>query len=119
KFSGDTDIWPTTRWNVPSVIPWPALSIRGPLKCKETSSLAGLVFSRAVKGGIVSTVYSPIRGKALTREELPIYLILAGVAASIVVAADLLVGNARIGNLRPGYIGFIGITLAILVGGLV
>ncbi len=50
---------------------------------------------------IVSTVYAPIKEKALTREELPIYLILAGVVPASSSGPDLLVETPT-WNLSPG-----------------
>jgi D-alanyl-lipoteichoic acid acyltransferase DltB (MBOAT superfamily) len=67
----------------------------------------------------VSTVYAQIGEKPVARKELPVYLILAGLAACIAFGADVLGGIARIGNLSQGQIGFIGAAFAVLTSGLV
>jgi len=62
----------------------------------------------------VNTIYTQTKQKAVVREQLPIYLILAGIAASIAAAGDLLLGR-NLGEETT----FIWTGLAVLGSGLV
>jgi D-alanyl-lipoteichoic acid acyltransferase DltB (MBOAT superfamily) len=62
----------------------------------------------------VNTAYVLSRGKALAREELPVYLILAGLAAATLVAADI-----ALRRILSEHIKFIGFGLLVLGSGVV